>query len=730
MILVSLALVAASLASAQDYSLPPAPVAVSTSTTLLRYSADHLDYEASTSSLHLKGHVVVLDSTRTVTSDELWGNTRTRMFHFKGHVLVVDSTRTIKGDEFWVDTVGRSGRSDGYLYVEDKVGAVASERGGDFDFDSGDGHLYKTAAGHGYWRVHAREAQMSGRKKLDYLGADFTSCDVVPPHYHFHASKLRVRPGKSMVGRNVVFYLGPVPLFYTPFIYKSLSGESKVRVKAQFGYDSRNGAFAKTTLYTTINPFLYDKAYLDYYSKEGVGLGNELEHRKGDSRSVVTGYQIHESSGVERWTAAVNAYETFGSAVSAFQVRVQGQSDADFNNHYARSSTFRVTPELINDAAWIYRKPKYNLRVSYARHDLLQQDLFHYFKNSEDTRVDVNSAQFNVGKLPWLNSVSGFANNNYTLGRTYLQRTAGGSWDATRTIKLSRSLALVPRVDFSETWYDQTDVAIDLAQTRHVYDATIGRYTVGGTLRWYTLLGAWDLGYGYTKRLKADSFTDDAVAADHGVEQNLLSLTDAFRPSRQILLRASSAYDFRVFRDHMVGFRDRVQPIIGEAIYTPRHTFNVTVRNVYGLTSGEQSFIASLLHGDEQKSFYSIGVGYNGGSTGTYSADTEFAVANASGTWRLIAALRSQLGTTGGLGGFSTRQIVLFEKEVSIVKAWHDFNTRAMVRFRPGDVREYTVRVELRFGPPGQPKTTVPVGRRDWESEWFPERTSGLHDRP
>ena len=52
--------------------------------------------------------------------------------------------------------------------------------------------------------------------------------------------------------------------------------------------------------------------------------------------------------------------------------------------------------------------------------------------------------------------------------------------------------------------------------------------------------------------------------------------------------------------------------------------------------------------------------------------------------------------------------------------------TRVTARFRPGGVKEGSIRIDLKFG-------SFKVDRQkvhDWESEWFPERAKGREDRP
>jgi lipopolysaccharide export system protein LptA len=694
----------APLAAAADYVLPEPP-AVSTGT-LLRFSADHMDYEGSSTTMHLQGNVVVRQS-----------------------------TRTIKADELWVDTEDRSGRSKGYLYVEDLETAVASEREGEFDFDTGAGRLKKASAGHGQWRIHAKEARLSGRKRLDYLGANFTSCGVVPPHYHFHSTRLTVVPKEHLIAYNTFFFVGPVPLFYLPILYKSLDPDHLIRMKFQPGYDRRNGAFVKGTMITPHGLHNYSKVYLDWYATQGVGTGLELVRKKSqDSRGALFAYQIRENgSGFERWALVGDGYQTvFSSATRslALQGRMQIQSDPDFNNHYNRASLLAVTPELTNNGAIVYRLPYATTRLSYSRTDASPEQIpktpdsyktAKYLKNSEIyPRLDVQSNSFKVWRLPWLNTLSGFADQNFAQGRGFLQRQAGGTYQATRSFNLNRYMSYTPSASYTQAWTD------NIAQGPP-HDVFQGRYNASNNVRFRTLVGSLDLGHSYQMRLKPDALTEDASANDHGVESNLASAQQAFRPSRLILVRAQSGYDFRVFRDHGVGFRDRVQPFVTDLIFNPRPTFNVTIRDDYSLVEGNRSLLASLLYGDELRNYVSEAVGYSKATPDTYSADTLFGLANASSTWRISGVLRANIGTVGGVRGLCANRVVAFEKQLMVTKTWHDFFTRFMFRLRPLGVREYQVHAQLYFGPGKSPKETR---RGDWEAEWFPERANPALDRP
>lgn len=686
-----LALLLAAPAAAEDYALPPPPVTGRHAD----YTADKAEFDADKSSLHLSGHVVLKESTMTV-----------------------------KGADLWIDTARRTGRSDGPLLVEDGVSAVYGDSG-EFDFAKHSGRLFHTSAGMADWRIHAREAKMGEDHLLVYRGADFTSCNAVPPDYHFHATTVSVVPKKSMFARNVFFYLGDYPVFYLPFLYKSLATIHTLGWKSQPGLDSRNGPYLKNTLTTQYSNSNYSKLFADYYTKQGFGYGAELQHHKSDdSRGAIYAYRIHETStGDNRWTMLGQGYQALPSS-SAFQGRFQLQSDADFNNAYARSSLFRVSPELRNDGAFVHRFSNGVARLSYARLDGVQVDQRHYMKSTEDyPKLEYQSQPLRLPGLPWLNTFSGFADNNYDASRPFLQKSVNAAWDATRTFQIAKGVSFAPKLDYSETWYDRFDELVSASSTTFL-DSSIGRWTGAGNLRFNTRAGNWDATQTYSQRMTPDGFTQDTGANDKGVERNDFALSDVFLPFPGAWAKLSSGYDFKTYRDHTLGFRDRLQPIVGQTSWQASRKLSFLFRDDYQLQQGNRAVVADARWGDDEGAAIGGGFAYNIADPGRYYANAEFAVAPSSPTWRLSLILRAYAQSAGGVSNLHGGR--LFEKEVAWTKRWHDFYTKLGARFRPGGVGEATIRVDFKFG------TTDPkqAPHRDWEAEWFPERAGSDDLRP
>lgn len=656
-------------------------------------------------------------------ADEADFNADKHMLHLKGAVRLKESTWTVKAEELWLDTERRLARTEGPMLVEDGWSALYGESG-EFDFQRHAGRLYRSSAGHADWRISARQARLYEDRTLSYRGADFTSCSALEPHYHFHASQITVKPRKSMTAKNVVFYLGDVPVFYTPYLYKSLRPSHFLRWKTSPGYDNRNGAMLRNTLTTEHGRLLYSKLYADWYSSQGFGYGGELHRRAGeDSRAALYGYRIKETStGDGRWTVLGQQYQALGSSTS-WQARLQFQSDSDFNNHYARSNTFRVTPELFNSGALVHRFRKATARLSYSRRDAATADRRDFEKREESApRLDLQSVPLQFGRSPWVHTLDGFADNRYSRSLPWLEKSVGAGWETTRTYHVARGVSFAPKLLYRETYLNKYQRTV-VGSTQTVLDAAVGRYGGEGVLRFDTPLGGVDTGYRHVRRLRPGHMDEDAAATDKGVEESLLTVSDVFFPTPRTWARLSSGYDFRTFRDRTVGLRSRVQPIVAETSWNPRETLSFNFRNDYQLDLGERAFLLDARWGSDTGPTLGGGLAYNLANPRQYVASADVAVAS-SATWRVSFGLRAAVETNGGparLHGFR-----VFEKEFGWTRRWHDFYTKVSGRFRPGGVGEASIRIDLKFG------TTDPKAapRRDWESELFPERADSDLQRP
>ena len=676
-----------------DYALPPSPLGGA------EFSADFLEYFQAESTFTPKG-----------------APPKGALLHLSGHVVLKESTWTMRSGRLDIDLDGRKARAYEGVEMDDKENVLYGETG-EFDLESRDGKLTLARAGFPPWRIRAAEASVDKEGRAVFRRAHFTSCDDSAEHYFLRSSAVRVVPKKYLYATNVRFYVGKVPVFYSPFLWKSLRSKRLLRARVTPGYDKRNGIYGRSTTLYSFSPALYGRLFLDYYGAQGPAAGSEFQHRASEEvRGALYAYGIREKhSGKERWAVLGDEYATLGSSY-AFQGRLQAQSDAEFNNHYARTNAFRVTQELVNGAALVRRTSLGTTRVSYSRKDTQDPARNRFIRRSESMpRLEFQTAPLSLKRSPWLSTLRLFADNHFEEELGFLQRAAGAGVETTRNVALWRGASLTPRLAVSETYQSRWDTLTSLGSTRTYQDTFTGRYELGGNLRLNTPLGYWDGGYEVVRRLKPDTFQDAAGAIDHGVERDLVTLQDTLLPRPGVVMRFGSGYDFRRFRDRELGFRRRVQPFLADLTFLPGRSWQFSLRDEYQLDEGNRAFLAQADWGDREGVFTSLGVTQTLDHPGDTLAGGEFGWGPTHGLWRFGGALRTVVSSEPGA---KVRTAQFFEKEAWVSRDLHDFHVKGLFRSRPGGVFEITARVELRGGDDKERK----IVRKDWESEWFPWR--------
>lgn len=626
--------------------------------------------------------------------------------HLLGDVRVWDSTWTIRAGELWLDMDSRLGRARGNLRVEDALNLVEGESGS-FDFASRAGEVADARAYYAPWRVRGASARVDAQRELWYQGARFTSCTEnplpaggtgPPPHYHFRSSRMHVKPKRYLVARNVVLYVGRVPVFYTPVLWKSLRPKHLLRTRFTPGYDQRNGPFVRTNTLYSLHPSWQGKLFVDYYGKPGLGLGNELQYHGGeDGRGGLYAYRIKdERTDKERWAALGDYFQAVSSSYSA-QARLQAQSDPAFHNDYTRANSLRVTQQLLNSVALVRATPLTTTRLSWSRQD--DGDAARptrFLKTTESApRLDFQTSPLSL-RLPVLSVLRAHADNRYDRARGFQQKAAGGAWEVTQTLRLLRGVSLSPRASLEEEFLDRELAASSYGSSRTVTDAFTGRAGVGGTLRVSNPLGDTDLTHGFKQRLKPDTLQVDAGAPDYGIESNLFTAAHGSRLSRRVYARLETGYDFRRLRDAAPGFRERVQPFAADLVVSLPGSWDLTLHEDYQLQEGNRSFLMQADWGDRTGRFLRIGVANVRPQDRHYFLSQELGWGPPDGTWQLSGAVRTDLRTAGGL---ELDALQVFEKELALRKDFHDFHTFFVFRTRPGGVQEIQFRVNLRVDP-------------------------------
>ena len=395
-------------------------------------------------------------------------------------------------------------------------------------------------------------------------------------------------------------------------------------------------------------------------------------------------------------------------------------SDPSFNNDYYRSNNTPVSPTLTNSAALVRQSTFTTTRLSYTRLDGPDPSNPNGFlKSSEDApRLDFNTSSFKLRPLPGLQQVTAFADRNYTAGRPFDQSTAGGAWNTTGNVPVSRDLTFAPSVGISETYLTKDNV-VDASGAAPVRDDVFrGRYFTTADFRFKSLVGVWDLKHGYTGRLAANSFSADAGAADHGVEQNMLSLQDLAKPTKRSTLIVSSGYDLRQTPANApapLEFKDRLQPITANLQVSAGSKITASVNETYKVDAGaqsQQSFIMQADYGSPGQNHAGLGFSKNAANPRQTQWNQSLGLFPKIWGWSLEASAQWRSG-----GGEPAK---LLTSNLTLRKTWHDFEGQIGAISRPHAVVEYSADFRIRF----RESPAQTISRPAEESEWYPWRDS------
>ncbi|MDD2772414.1 MAG: hypothetical protein PHP45_01815 [Elusimicrobiales bacterium] len=649
----------------------------------VEYEADTASYDRSSGTFLLDGHVVITERDRPGKLPD----------------------RRLRGETFSITPSSGVIVSTGAVLVEEGGSAMFGSRGR-FNWHNREGELDSVNATIGSWRIpYARHAEVVGDKNI-FTSVTATSCDEPKPDYKFKFSTLTVVPGDYLLGWNALFYLGKIPVFYLPVVYKPLGEDSTFVTYLDMGYDNRSGIFAKTTTVFRRSRPLLAKLYLDYFGKLSWGTGGEIGYNKPDSvRSDLSFYRIHEpGSDQDRWGAAGGWWyklkdEMTCPGCDGAMYFTQGQlrlvSDPQFNNDFFRSNPYSISNDRNASGALVRQTAFATERISYIRNWQANADKTKFFETLQSRpRFDFQTAPLS-GPLPFLNTFTGYYDSVRTNTTDFYLQTANARWTAQKSIPLARRISL-----FTSTFYDQTVlISPQSGDGGYQNNQATGRYGAGANLRRVVFNGYVDLGYSYIRRLKTNTWSVDARAADTGEESNLASLRYYYRPTTAVYFQMSSAYDLHNSPSLKWTADDRLQPILAETGWQMSRSVYMFARDVYKKGQGNQAFVTQMDFGLPLGNSTSLGLSNYASNPDVYMLNQSATWYPKDASWHLDAGLNWAVFTRGSLG--NVRTMAVAAKTLTIYKDFHDFHTEVNFQLRPG-VKTASIKLNLLFNPTGK----------------------------
>jgi lipopolysaccharide assembly outer membrane protein LptD (OstA) len=125
--------------------------------------------------------------------------------------------------------------------------------------------------------------------------ATFTTCNepLESVHYRLWARELTVVPDSYLSARHVVSFAGPVPVFYLPWMRRSLR-EDAIGVEIVPGYRSNMGSYLLTGFTYKFTNWFSATALIDYRSLRGFAEGAELDWKTPGGQGQLHAYFLDD----------------------------------------------------------------------------------------------------------------------------------------------------------------------------------------------------------------------------------------------------------------------------------------------------------------------------------------------------------------------------------------------------------------------------------------------------
>lgn len=231
--------------------------------------ADILSIDAQSESYRAEGDVQIAQKGTSLLADSVIYRRLTGDALAEGDVVLERGGDTMKGDQLSLNLLTQKGELlNGELFIKKSNFRLRADR------------LLKT--GEDDYRVER---------------GTFTTCDGEHPSWRFEAKRVDVTLDEFATARNAVFYVGDVPLFYTPYLIFPANTERQSGLMIpRLGFSSKKGFYLDQPYYWAINPSQEATFDLDLESSRGVGAGVDYRYlRPHGSQGRLRAFGIYDT---------------------------------------------------------------------------------------------------------------------------------------------------------------------------------------------------------------------------------------------------------------------------------------------------------------------------------------------------------------------------------------------------------------------------------------------------
>jgi LPS-assembly protein len=509
-----------------------------------------------------------------ISADQLEYDEREKRLVAQGHVVLNWDNRKVFADyvEFLIDK--KSMTASGGVTIEEGGSIVHSENIV-YNYNDETGKIKEMfISSSNLLFMHSKSMKKISKDIFNLKNITFSNCDLDEPHSYFRANRGKLVLNKRLTIYNAVFYIGKIPLFYLPFITKSLKDArtfgSRLRVTVEPGYTNIEGFTLKTTVSCALSENSNISVNYDYLGRRGDGYGGNFSYvpRAGmlDIKYYTSRDLIEDK---ERWVFRPNYTQKLNNK---WTIRSKGEfiSDHDFYNYYNQSNWERTANYLQSYVSLTRSGSKASTELNFDYNSKYNPNTSKYEATSINLpRLTVTFYQRTLGlgimHKPYFEYGNFYRKYNSKIDPFY-KNMAQFRYNINKNFKVGRRFSLTPGLEISNNWYDKDD-------NNQLKNACLTHY--GGTFNTRFRVLSWmDWNAKYTARAitKPNSLGIDTSLRNYGIELNNVSLRNDMLIGERITVENRITYNLTHDRNSTPV---RWSPLYTDLNWFPKYNVNV-----------------------------------------------------------------------------------------------------------------------------------------------------------
>lgn len=251
------------------YLLLPALAQAAPADREVTIKADTLTVDVPADSYQAKGSVRLVRDGVTLLADSLIYRRLSGDALAEGGILMEKGEDTLKGDRLSLN--------------------LGSQQG---ELINGDLFVKKSN-----FRVRGKRVEKTGDENYRVERGSFTTCDGEHPSWRFEVRDLVINLDEFATGRDAVFYVGDVPILYTPYLLFPVKRDRQSGLLLpRVGHSTKKGLFLDQPYYWAVTPSQDVTFNLALESSRGAGLGADYRYlRSGGREGTLQAFGIYDT---------------------------------------------------------------------------------------------------------------------------------------------------------------------------------------------------------------------------------------------------------------------------------------------------------------------------------------------------------------------------------------------------------------------------------------------------